>query len=78
MAPNIATFTVATVSPASAGAVAVSTTLVKPDRADTPIPLGRQGTAWEVANSVIFLLCDQAAYITGQTLVIDGGLSGLC
>lgn len=53
-------------------------TLVKPDRADTPIPLGRQGTAWEVANSVIFLLSDQAAYITGQTLVIDGGLSGLC
>ena len=53
-------------------------TLVKPDRADTPIPLGRQGTAWEVANSVIFLLSNQAAYITGQTLVIDGGLSGLC
>jgi NAD(P)-dependent dehydrogenase (short-subunit alcohol dehydrogenase family) len=52
-------------------------TLVKPDRAGTPIPLGRQGTAWEVANSVIFLLSDQAAYITGQTLVIDGGLSGL-
>jgi len=52
-------------------------TLVKPDRADTPIPLGRQGTAWEVANSVIFLLSDQATYITGQTLVVDGGLSGL-
>ena len=53
-------------------------TLVKPDRADTPIPLGRQGTAWEVANSVIFLLSDQAADLTGQTLVIDGeGLSGL-
>jgi NAD(P)-dependent dehydrogenase (short-subunit alcohol dehydrogenase family) len=52
-------------------------TLVKPDRAGTPIPLGRQGTAWEVANGVIFLLSDRAAYITGQTLVIDGGLSGL-
>ena len=52
-------------------------TLVKPDRADTPIPLGRQGTAWDVANSVIFLLSDAAAYITGQTLAVDGGLSGL-
>jgi NAD(P)-dependent dehydrogenase (short-subunit alcohol dehydrogenase family) len=52
-------------------------TLVKPDRAGTPIPLSRQGTAWEVANAVIFLLSDHAAYITGQTLVIDGGLSGL-
>jgi NAD(P)-dependent dehydrogenase (short-subunit alcohol dehydrogenase family) len=52
-------------------------TLVKPDRADTPIPLSRQGTAWEVANAVTFLLSDSAAYITGQTLAIDGGLSGL-
>jgi NAD(P)-dependent dehydrogenase (short-subunit alcohol dehydrogenase family) len=52
-------------------------TIVKPDRADTPIPLGRQGTAWEIANAVVFLLSDQAAYITGQTLVVDGGLSGL-
>jgi NAD(P)-dependent dehydrogenase (short-subunit alcohol dehydrogenase family) len=52
-------------------------TLIKPDRAGTPIPLSRQGTAWEVANSVIFLLSDKAAYITGQTLVVDGGLSRL-
>ena len=52
-------------------------TLIKPDRADTPIPLGRQGTAWEVANAVVFLLSDNAAYIAGQTLVVDGGLSGL-
>lgn len=52
-------------------------TLIKPDRADTPIPLSRQGTSWEVANAVIFLISDKAAYITGQTLVVDGGLSGL-
>jgi NAD(P)-dependent dehydrogenase (short-subunit alcohol dehydrogenase family) len=52
-------------------------TLVKPDRADTPIPLGRQGTAWDIANTVVFLLSDKAAYITGQTVAVDGGLSGL-
>ena len=52
-------------------------TMVKPDRADTPIPLGREGTAWEVAQGTIFLLSDQAAYITGHTLVVDGGLSNL-
>lgn len=51
-------------------------TLVKPDRATTPIPLGRQGTGWEVAEAVIYLLSDRASYITGQTLVVDGGLSG--
>ena len=47
----------------------------RPSRDRTPIPLGRQGTAWEVAAAVIFLLSGEAAYITGHTLVVDGGLS---
>ena len=43
----------------------------------TPVPLGRQGTAWEVANAVVFLLSDDASYITGEVLPVDGGLSSL-
>jgi glucose 1-dehydrogenase len=38
------------------------------------IPLGRLGTADEVAGLVAFLASEEAAYITGSTYVIDGGL----
>lgn len=38
------------------------------------IPLGRLGTPQDVANLVCFLASDAAAYITGQTLTIDGGM----
>lgn len=39
------------------------------------IPLGRFGTAEEVARAVLFLASDEAAYIVGQSLVVDGGLT---
>jgi NAD(P)-dependent dehydrogenase (short-subunit alcohol dehydrogenase family) len=39
------------------------------------VPLGRQGTAEDIAPSVVFLASDWARYITGQSLVIDGGLT---
>ena len=40
-------------------------------------PLGRVGQGREVADVCLFLASDQAAYVTGQTLYIDGGRSGL-
>ena len=39
------------------------------------IPLARWGTADEIAYAVAFLASDQAAYITGQTLNVDGGMA---
>ncbi|MDE3192238.1 MAG: 3-oxoacyl-[acyl-carrier-protein] reductase [Chloroflexota bacterium] len=38
------------------------------------IPLGRFGTVEDVANAIAFLASDEASYITGQVLVIDGGM----
>ncbi|MDD3168409.1 MAG: SDR family oxidoreductase, partial [Eubacteriales bacterium] len=39
------------------------------------ISLGRAGKASDVANAVAFLASDQAAYITGQVLTVDGGMA---
>ena len=38
------------------------------------IPLGRLGTPEDVANTVCFLASDEAAYITGQVMAVNGGM----
>ena len=40
-------------------------------------PLGRMGSGWDVAHAVLFLASDEAGYITGTELVVDGGLTAM-
>ena len=39
------------------------------------IPLGEFGSVQDIANAVVFLASDDAKYITGQTLHVDGGMA---
>ena len=45
---------------------------------DAIVPLGRMGTGWDVAHAALFLASDDASYITGQCLVVDGGVTATC
>ncbi|KAI3332463.1 oxidoreductase ucpA [Xylariaceae sp. AK1471] len=42
---------------------------------DSQVPMGRMGDAWDVANAALFLVSDEARYITGQKIVVDGGIT---
>jgi NAD(P)-dependent dehydrogenase (short-subunit alcohol dehydrogenase family) len=48
---------------------------LSPRRDQVRIPAGRQGTGWEVAYTALFLLSEESSYITGQSMIVDGGLT---
>lgn len=45
----------------------------RPNRA-MAVPFGRQGTGWEVAYAVLYLLSHESSYVNAHALVVDGGL----
>lgn len=42
---------------------------------DNAVPTGKQGDSLDVASAIIFLASESAKYITGQSLVVDGGIT---
>jgi NAD(P)-dependent dehydrogenase (short-subunit alcohol dehydrogenase family) len=40
---------------------------------DAKVPLGRQGTGWDVANAALYLASDESGFVTGVSLLVDGG-----
>ncbi len=67
-----------TVNAVAPGFIATDMTSVLTDEQkaemEKTIPLGRQGLPQDVANAVLFLVSEDAAYITGQVLNVDGGM----
>ena len=68
-----------TVNAVAPGFMATDMTAAMPEAAKTAtlaaIPMGRMGAAEDVAKTVAFLACEEAGYITGQVLAVDGGMS---
>jgi NAD(P)-dependent dehydrogenase (short-subunit alcohol dehydrogenase family) len=44
-------------------------------RRNAQVPMGRMGEAWDVAHAALFLASDEAKYVTGTELLVDGGLT---
>jgi len=67
-----------TVNVVAPGFIETDMTASLPDKARAAmvaqIPLGRAGTARDIAATVVFLASDQAAYITGQVIHVSGGM----
>ena len=68
-----------TVNAVAPGFIGTDMTAAMPEAARdavlASIPMNRMGTAEEAARAVAFLASDEAAYITGQVLAVDGGMS---
>ena len=68
-----------TVNAVAPGFIDTDMTAVLPDNVKShvlqSVPLKRMGTVAEIANIVTFLASEGASYITGQTIVVDGGLT---
>jgi NAD(P)-dependent dehydrogenase (short-subunit alcohol dehydrogenase family) len=49
----------------------------RPARSKQRLPFGREGTAWEVAYTALFLLSHESSFINAQVIIADGGITGL-
>ena len=67
-----------TVNVVAPGSIDTDMTAVLPEKVKekiiADIPLGKMGEPKDIANAVLFLVSDQASYITGQVVNVDGGL----
>ena len=67
-----------TVNVVAPGSIDTDMTVVLPEKVKekiiADIPLGKMGEPKDIANAVLFLVSDQASYITGQVVNVDGGL----
>ena len=45
------------------------------NRRHNQVPMGHMGTGWDIAHAVLFLVSDEAKYITATEIVVDGGFT---